>query len=127
MRPERIGESRQSGAVVPRPRVREIQAQDMAKARKPLVVVTRKLPDRVETRMCELFDAQLNLDDKPMSQAELNEAAKTADVLVPTITDRIDAAVIGKAGDQLKLIANFGTGVDNIDVEAAHARGITVT
>jgi glyoxylate reductase len=100
----------------------------MAKAKKPLVVVvTRKLPDRVETRMRELFDAQLNLDDKPMSQAELVEAARAADVLVPTVTDRIDSGVISKAGDRLKLIANFGTGVDNIDVEAAHARGITVT
>jgi len=99
----------------------------MAKAKKPLVVVTRKLPDRVETRMRELFDARLNLDDRAMSQAELTEAAKSADVLVPTVTDRIDAALIAKAGDQLKLIANFGTGVDNIDVEAAHGRGITVT
>src|SRR5262244_1487426 len=102
-------------------------ARDMAKAKKPLVVVTRKLPDRVETRMRELFDARLNLDDRPMTQAELAEAAKSADVLVPTVTDRIDAALIAKAGDQLKLIANFGTGVDNIDVEAAHGRGITVT
>jgi len=99
----------------------------MAKAKKPLVVVTRKLPDRVETRMRELFDARLNLDDRPMTQGELAEAAKSADVLVPTVTDRIDAALIAKAGDQLKLIANFGTGVDNIDVEAAHGRGITVT
>jgi len=99
----------------------------MAKAKKPIIVVTRKLPDRVETRMRELFDAQLNLDDKPMSQSDLAEAMKAAHVLVPTITDRIDAAVIGKAGDQLKLIANFGTGVDNIDVKAAHARGIMVT
>ena len=99
----------------------------MAKAKKPSIVVTRKLPDRVETRMRELFDAQLNLDDKPMSQTDLAEAMKAAHVLVPTITDRIDAAVIGKAGDQLKLIANFGTGVDNIDVKAAHARGIMVT
>src|SRR6201988_3895559 len=99
----------------------------MAKARKPIVVVTRKLPDRGETRMRELFDAQLNPANKPMSQADLVEAMKTAHVLVPTITDRIDAAVIGKAGDQLKLIANFGTGVDNIDVKAAHAHGIMVT
>ena len=99
----------------------------MAKAKKPLVVVTRKLPDSVETRMRELFDARLNLDDKPMSQAELAEAVKTADVLVPTVTDRIDAAVLGKAGDRLKLIANFGNGVDNIDVAAALERGITVT
>jgi glyoxylate reductase len=77
--------------------------------------------------MRELFDAQLNIDDTPMSQAALAEAAKTADVLVPTITDRIDAAVIGKAGAGLKLIANFGNGVDNIDVAAAVERGITVT
>ena len=99
----------------------------MAKARKPLVVVTRKLPERVETRMRELFDTRLNLDDKPMSQAELAEAAKTADVLVPTVTDHLDAAVLAKAGDKLRLIANFGNGVDHIDVAAAVSRGITVT
>jgi glyoxylate reductase len=99
----------------------------MAKSRKPLVVVTRKLPDGIETRMCELFDTQLNLDDAPMSQAELAEAVKTADVLVPTVTDHIDAAVLGKAGEKLKLIANFGNGVDNIDVATAVNRGITVT
>ena len=100
----------------------------MAKLKKPLVVVvTRKLPDSVETRMRELFDARLNLDDKPMSQGDLAEAAKIADVLVPTVTDRIDGAVLGKAGDKLKLIANFGNGVDHIDVSAAVARGITVT
>ena len=91
----------------------------MANRKKPLVVVTRKLPDSVETRMRELFDARLNLDDKPMSQAELAEAVKTADVLVPTVTDRIDASVLSKAGDKLKLIANFGNGVDNIDVATA--------
>ncbi len=99
----------------------------MRKPRKPLVVVTRRLPERVETRMRELFDARLNLDDKPMSQAELAEAAKSADVLVPTVTDRIDGPVIEKAGDQLKLIANFGNGVDHIDVAAAVEHGITVT
>ena len=95
--------------------------------KKPLVIVTRKLPDAVETRMRELFDARLNIDDKPMSQAELAEAAKTAHVLVPTVTDRIDAAVLSQSGDKLKLIANFGNGVDNIDVQAAVQRGITVT
>jgi glyoxylate reductase len=95
--------------------------------RKPLVVVTRKLPDVVETRMMELFNARLNSDDHAFSRAELIEAVKQAEVLVPTVTDRIDKAVIGQAGDQLKLIANFGTGVDNIDVETAVARGITVT
>jgi glyoxylate reductase len=95
--------------------------------KKPLVIVTRKLPDSVETRMRELFDAQLNISDKPMSQAELVQAAKSADVLVPTVTDRIDASVLGQAGDNLKLIANFGNGVDNIDVTTALQRGITVT
>src|SRR6187455_1191959 len=99
----------------------------MAKGKKPLVVVTRKLPDTVETRMRELFDTRLNLDDKPMSQAELSEAVKTADVLVPTVTDRIDASVLSHSGENLKLIANFGNGVDNIDVASALQRGITVT
>ena len=96
-------------------------------ARKPLVIVTRKLPEAVETRMRELFDARLNLDDKPMTAAALAEAMATAEVLVPTITDRIDAALIAKAGPNLKLIANFGAGVDNIDVTACANRGILVT
>jgi glyoxylate reductase len=99
----------------------------MSRAKRPLVVVTRKLPDSIEVRMRELFDTTLNADDKPMSPAELVEAVKTADVLVPTVTDRIDEAVLGKAGDRLKLIANFGNGVDNIDVATAVERGITVT
>ena len=99
----------------------------MANRRKPLVIVTRKLPDHVETRMRELFDARLNDNDKPMSRADLIEAVKTAEVLVPTVTDAIDAAVLTQAGDQLRLIANFGNGVDNIDVTAALARGITIT
>jgi glyoxylate reductase len=95
--------------------------------KKPLVILTRKLPDVVETRMRELFDARLNLDDKALSQAELAEVMRIADVIVPTVTDRIDAALIEQAGSQLKLIANFGNGVDNIDVAAASKRGITVT
>ncbi len=99
----------------------------MAKNKKPVVVVTRKLPDSVELRMRELFDARLNADDKPMTAHELADAVQTADVLVPTVTDRIDAAVLGKSGEQLKLIANFGNGVDNIDVVTAVQRGITVT
>ncbi len=99
----------------------------MSKPKKPVVVVTRKLPDSVELRMRELFDARLNPDDKPMSAAALAEAVKTADVLVPTVTDRIDTAVLSKAGEQLRLIANFGNGVDNIDVATAVQRGITVT
>ena len=96
-------------------------------ARKPRVIVTRKLPEAVETRMRELFDARLNLDDAPMTQAQLAEAMAGAEVLVPTVTDRIDAKLIAKAGPDLKLIANFGTGVDNIDVKAATDRGIIVT
>lgn len=99
----------------------------MAGKKKPLVVITRKLPDQVETRMRELFDARLNLEDRPMSQPELVAAVKEADVLVPTVTDRIDAALIEQAGENLKLIANFGNGVDKIDVAAAAKRGITVT
>jgi glyoxylate reductase len=95
--------------------------------RKPKVVVTRKLPDPVETRMRELFNAELNLEDRPMSAAALIDAVGRADVLAPTVTDRIDADVIAAAGPQLKLIANFGAGVDHIDVAAAHAKGITVT
>jgi glyoxylate reductase len=95
--------------------------------KKPVVIVTRKLPDVVETRMRELFDARLNTDDKPMTQVQLAEAAKAADVLVPTVTDRIDRAIISQAGPQLRLIANFGTGVDNIDLDTARNRGVTVT
>jgi glyoxylate reductase len=95
--------------------------------KKPLVVVTRRLPDVVETRMRELFDARLNVDDRAMTQAELIEAVQTADVLVPTVTDKIDASLLAQAGEKLKLIANFGNGVDNIDVQTALSRGITVT
>jgi glyoxylate reductase len=98
----------------------------MARA-KPLVVVTRRLPEVVETRMMELFDARLNADDRPLDKAALVAAVKEADVLVPTVTDRIDAAVLAHAGRKLRLIAQYGTGVDNIDVETAHAGGITVT
>ena len=99
----------------------------MASGKKLRVVVTRKLPDSVETRMRELFDAHLNLDDKPMSQAELTQAAETADVIVPTVTDQIDRSVLSHSGERLKLIANFGNGVDHIDVATALQRGITVT
>ncbi len=98
-----------------------------ARAKKPVVVVTRKLPDMVETRMMELFDARLNVDDQPMDEAALVAAVAHADVLVPTVTDRIDGAVIAAAGPDLKLIASFGTGVDHIDLQAARARGIIVT
>src|SRR5438552_3821851 len=99
----------------------------MAQRKNPLVVVTRKLPDSIETRMRELFDTQLNLDDKPMTAAQHADAGRSADVLVPTVTDRIDASVLSKAGEKLKLIANYGNGVDHIDVATAISRGITVT
>ena len=95
--------------------------------RKPLVIVTRKLPDVVETRMRELFDTRLNVTDEPFTREQLVEAMREADVLVPTVTDHIDKGVIMQAGERLKLIANYGTGVDHIDVETAIARGITVT
>jgi glyoxylate reductase len=95
--------------------------------RKPLVIVTRKLPDVIETRMMELFDTRLNLTDTPMTTAQLVAAVKQADVIVPTVTDRIDAGVLSQAGPALKLIASFGTGVDHIDLATARQRNITVT
>jgi len=91
------------------------------------VILTRRLPDTVETRLRELFDAELNLDDHPMGKDELKAAAARAQVLVPTITDVIDAEVIDAAGPDLKLIANFGAGVDHIDIAAAAARKIIVS
>jgi glyoxylate reductase len=95
--------------------------------RKPLVIVTRKLPEVIETRMMELFDTRLNESDTPWTKAELIEAIKTAEILVPTVTDRITSSVLAHANPNLRLIANYGTGVDHIDIEAAYARGITVT
>jgi glyoxylate reductase len=91
------------------------------------VVLTRRLPDAVETRMRELFDAELNLKDIPMDRAALEAAVQRADILVPTITDEIDASLIAAAGPQLKMIANFGAGVDHIDIDAAVARQIIIT
>ena len=96
-------------------------------AKKPLVIVTRKLPDVIETRLMELFNTRLNLEDTPLSKPELTAAVTEADVLVPTVTDRIDAEILSQAGDNLKLIASFGTGIDHIDFAAAKAKGITVT
>ncbi|OZB19688.1 MAG: D-glycerate dehydrogenase [Rhodobacterales bacterium 34-62-10] len=91
------------------------------------VVVTRRLPEAVETRMKELFNVQLREDDTPMTRAELVEAMATADVLVPTLTDEIDAGLIAQAGPQMRLIANYGAGVDHIDVATARQRGILVS
>ncbi|MEH6752575.1 MAG: D-glycerate dehydrogenase [Alphaproteobacteria bacterium] len=94
---------------------------------KPVVIVTRKLPEATEARMQELFDTRLNDDDAPMSTADLVAAMQSADVLVPTVTDYISADLIAQAGERLKLIANYGNGVDNIDLPAARERGISVT
>ncbi|GAB5387346.1 MAG: D-glycerate dehydrogenase [Alphaproteobacteria bacterium] len=94
---------------------------------KPVVVITRKLPDATETRMMELFDTRLNETDIPLTRRQLETAVAEADVLVPTVTDRIDAELLEKAGSQLRLIASFGTGIDHIDLEAARAKGIVVT
>jgi glyoxylate reductase len=99
----------------------------MTNKKRPTVYITRKLPDVVETRMRELFEAELNIDDAFRSPEELITAMQNADVLVPTVTDRITAAMIEKAGPQLKLIASFSNGIDHIDVDAAARKGITVT
>ncbi len=97
------------------------------RSKRPFVIVTRNLPDPIETRMMELFACRLNLDDTPLSKLELIAAVERADVLVPTVTDRIDAEVLHAAGPALRLIASFGTGVDHVDLAAAQRRGIIVT
>lgn len=99
----------------------------MTNRKRPTVYITRKLPDVVETRMRELFEAELNIEDAPRTEEQLISAMQTADVLVPTVTDRITASMIEKAGPQLKLIAGFSNGIDHIDVDAAARKGITVT
>ncbi|MEM7270012.1 MAG: D-glycerate dehydrogenase [Pseudomonadota bacterium] len=91
------------------------------------VVVTRRLPEPVETRLRELFDVKLNETDAPMSESALAEAMNSADVLVPTVTDKIDSRLLARAGERLKLIANYGAGFDHLDVETARQRGILVT
>ena len=95
--------------------------------KKPKVIVTRKLPDNIETRMRELFDTKLNDSDIPFSAEKLEEAVKEADILVPTVTDKIDSNIIKYAGSNLKLIASFGTGVDHIDLKSANKSSILVT
>jgi glyoxylate reductase len=95
--------------------------------RRPRVIVTRRLTPSIEARMTELFDARLNRDDRPFDRAQLAAAMAEAEVLVPTITDQVDAELIAGAGDQLKLIANFGNGIDHIDLKAARKRNIIVT
>jgi len=97
------------------------------RSKRPFVIVTRKLPDPIETRMMELFACRLNLDDTSLSKPDLIAAVERADVLVPTVTDRIDAEVLEAAGPALKLVASFGTGVDHVDLAAAQRCGIIVT
>ena len=94
---------------------------------KPRVIVTRRLPPNVEARMAELFDASFNVGDQPMSRTELARAMAQCDVLVPCISDQIDATLIAAAPDRLQLLASFGSGVDHIDLAAARAKGIIVT
>ena len=94
---------------------------------RPKTIVTRTLPEQVQARMHELFDVELNADDTPMSASQLKDAVARAEVLVPTVTDDITADIIDGAGTQLKLIANFGVGVDHIDLAAARAKNVMVT
>ena len=94
---------------------------------KPVVVVTRKLPESIQIRLMELFDTRLNADDKPMTRAAIVKATADADIVVPTVTDRFDSRLIAALPDSLRLIANFGVGVDHIDLAACAKRGITVT
>ncbi|MHB9880986.1 2-hydroxyacid dehydrogenase [Pacificimonas sp. ICDLI1SI03] len=94
---------------------------------RPKLFVTRRLPDATESRMNELFEAVLRDQDTPLSREEMVAGLHDCDVFVPTVTDEIDADLIAAAGDRVKLIANFGVGVDHIDLAAAHARGIPVT
>ena len=99
----------------------------MTHKRQLKIGVTRKLPDAVEARLSALFEVVLNADDKPLSRDGLLALAHECDVLAPTLGDVIDAEFLDAAGERLKLIANFGAGVDHIDVAAANARGVTVT
>ncbi len=98
-----------------------------ARPSRPLVIVTRRLPEAVETRMAELFDVELNLDDTPFDRARLADALSRCDVLVSALTDEIDADLLAGAGERLRLIANFGNGVDHIDLHAARAKGVMVS
>lgn len=95
--------------------------------RRPQVIVTRRLPEGIETRLTDLFDVRLNTDDTPFDMQKMIEAVQRCDVLVPTVTDIISREIIDAAGPRLKLIANFGAGTDHIDVAAAYEKGITVT
>ena len=94
---------------------------------KPLVIITRRLPELVEARLMELFNTRLSIDDKPLSKKQLIDAVKEASILVPTVTDKIDSDVLENASNKLKLIANFGNGIDHINIETAQKKKIIVT
>ena len=95
--------------------------------KKPKVIITRRLQDRVEKRMKELFNVDLSSAEYPISKQELLSAVKDAEILVPTIGDKIDASILSAASSKLKLIANYGAGYDHIDIKTALQRGIIVT
>lgn len=94
---------------------------------KSTIFVTRALPREVAQRMRELFDVDFNASDQPLAPDQLAEAMQRCNILVPTVSDRIDATLLAKAGPQLKMIANYGTGTDHIDINAAYEKGIIVT
>jgi len=94
---------------------------------RPFVVVTRRLPAAVERRAAELFDVRLNSSDTPLTADQLAEAVRTADALVPTVSDPVTAAILNTSPRRLKIIANYGVGYNNIDLDAASRLGIVVT
>ncbi len=94
---------------------------------KPKVIVTRRWPEVVETRLKELFEVQLNENDRPMSTEELKEALRSADAVLPTVTDPINADVLSAEPLRCKILGNFGVGFNHIDIEAAKNRGLVVT
>jgi len=94
---------------------------------RPKVVITRKLPRAVEERAASLFDAQLNAQDKPLTPEQLVDAMRGADGLLPTVTDKVSADVLGVSGRRVKIVSNFGVGFNNIDVAAAKTNGVVVT
>lgn len=91
------------------------------------VIATRRLPEAVEARMATLFDAGLNESDAPLGRDALGAAMADCDALAISLTDRIDGDLIRGAGTRLKLIANYGAGIDNVDLSAARERGVAVT